>query len=175
MPDGLNNIHLPENEALSSVSAAAGTDARPLKRQRPSPPQKPEVENMEVVAPIRDEGNASDASSDWGDWADAQMTQGGSPKRAGTSAGEGTSGELGARRIGLPAAADDEDEAWVRSMVDQGTDCSVVQGADSTAWDYVLQMAVEAGVRSESGAQLHRRDEWVRQRKTGYFLFELLF
>lgn len=74
---------------------------------------------------------ASDASSDWGDWADAMVAQGERPAGEPTTAGaEGDS----------PTDGYEDDDEWVRTMMEQP---SVVLGADNHVWDYVLQMVVE--------------------------------
>lgn len=94
---------------------------------------------------------ASDASSDWDDWADAMVAQGQPPDDTAVPTGGSSSGDC--LEEGPEAA---EEEAWVRSMVEQGSDGSVVQGVGSRAWDYVLQMAVEGDARASH--------EWVRLR-----------
>lgn len=165
MPDILSDLFSRANDASVSASATADTDSRACKRSRPSPPHKADLppqtaglDKMDVVIQqpntLRDEDEASHASSDWGDWADAQVAQSSSPKREGALSGEGTPGQQGA-----PPSA--EEDAWIRSMMDQGTDRSVVQGAESRAWDYVLQMAVEVEAQGVNDGQLPHRGEWV--------------
>lgn len=103
------------------------------------------------------DGADSEASSDWGDWADAMVAQGEPPEAAGTSPTTGDNNNGHIERDGQV-----EDEAWVRSMIEQGTLGSVVQAADSRAWDYVLQMAVE----EEEGRDAQQSyGEWVRERR----------
>lgn len=103
-----------------------------------------QAEDMMEVAAGKDVSGDSDASSDWGDWADAMVATDDEPAKQTAAAAAITSrGNMG----GL-SGEQEEEEAWVRSMIEQGTDGSVVQDADSRAWDYVLQMAVqERGVR----------------------------
>lgn len=78
----------------------------------------------------------SDASSDWGDWANLQEAQG---EPAGEK-GAGAAAE-GADRTGNKSENED-DEEWVRSQMAQP---SAVVDADNRAWDYVLQMVVDEG------------------------------
>ena len=111
--------------------------------------------DMDVPAAAggRGDGTNSDASSDWDDWADAMVAQGEPPEDSTTPAtGDDNTGHT------LEPNAQAQEEAWVRSMIEQGTLGSVVQAADSRAWDYVLQMAVEEeGRESQQGS-----GEWVR-------------
>lgn len=167
MPDILSDPFSRANDASVPTSATADTDSRACKRSRPSPPHKADLpqqtagfDKMDIVIQptntLRDEDEASHASSDWGDWADAQVAQSSSPKRVESSSREGTPCEQGG-----PHSA--EEDAWIHSMIDQGTDRSVVQGLDSRAWDYVLQMAVESEAEGVHGGQLPHMGEWVRR------------
>lgn len=92
---------------------------------------------MAGAAGVAAVAEAESDESDWDDWADAMVAQG---EPADTVTATGGAGEVPG---GAAAAGEEEEEAWVKSMMDQGTDRSVVQDADSRAWDYVLQMAVE--------------------------------
>lgn len=126
------------------------TFAPPVKRQRTASPLL-----LSASAKLKNEHDntmdaASDASSDWDDWADAMVAQGQPPDDTPVPT-EGNSGDF--LEVGPEA---EEEEAWVRSMIEQGSDGSVVQGVDSRAWDYVLQMAVEGDDRAH---------EWVRARR----------
>lgn len=119
------------------------------KRQRMSPPLSPsrdeEDDGMEVMSPDWDGRTASEASSDWGDWADRQVAQG------------ETSGDVAAETAGEGSAVDsasnnEEEDQWVRKQLEQP---SAVLGAENRAWDYVLQQIVlEEG---EVGDGVHRR------------------
>lgn len=78
---------------------------------------------------------ASDASSDWGDWADRQVAQGDTPGDAAVEAvGEGSGVDSSGKN--------EEDDQWVRKQMEQP---SAVLSADNRAWDYVLQMVVDEG------------------------------
>lgn len=92
-------------------------------------------------------------SSDWEDWANAMVVQGEAAD------GEAIARESEGREADSSTGPEAEEEAWMKRMMDQGTDRSVVQDADSRAWDYVLQMAVEAE-RSLVGAWSEKR--WER-------------
>lgn len=101
---------------------------------------------MDVVSPGRESRAASDASSDWGDWADKQVAQGEPP------------GDMTLEAVGEGGAVDssgtNEDDQWVLQQMEQP---SAVLGADNRAWDYVLQQIVlderevRDAVRSASG------------------------
>lgn len=105
------------------------------KRQRISPPLTPNIDDeddMGVMSAGRESRAASDASSDWGDWADRQVAQGETPadnaaEAAGQSSAVDSSGE------------NEEDDVWVRKQMEQP---SAVLGADNRAWDYVLQQMI---------------------------------
>lgn len=96
-------------------------------------------------------GACSDGSSDWDDWADAMVAQG-QPTEAAVAAAVDDNVGLG------PGSAHAEEEAWVRSMIEQGTDASVVQEEDSRAWDYVLEMAVQ---EADGDGERQGTGEWV--------------
>lgn len=101
---------------------------RPSKRKRTSFPQS---NAMDVTG--ESEGSESD-SSDWDGWADAMVSQGDC----------GDSAAIGAeRQDNVFSKTDNQEEAWIKSMIDQGTDRSVIQKADSRAWEYAIKMAVE--------------------------------
>ena len=92
---------------------------------------------MDVMsAKGREDRAASDASSDWGDWADRQVAQGDSPGDAGAEA------VGGGGAVGSSHGKNDEDDQWVRKQMEQP---SAVLAADDRAWDYVLQMVVDEG------------------------------
>ncbi|CAM9095403.1 unnamed protein product, partial [Hapterophycus canaliculatus] len=120
------------------------------KRMRMSPPDSPNIDSMEVmstaVANEERPRGASDASSDWDDWADAMVSQG-EPVSEATDAAP--AGEAGAGSTADSPKG--EDDQWAQTMMDQGTLGSVVEGVESRAWDYVLQMVVDDGEQS-SGA-----------------------
>lgn len=124
--------------------------APPVKRQRTASPLLLPASAKHNNEDYNTMDAASDASSDWDDWADAMVAQGQPPGDA-TVPIEGNSG--GYLEVGPEA---EEEEAWVKSMIEQGSDGSVVQGVDSRAWDYVLQMAVAGDDRAH---------EWVRARR----------
>ncbi|CAM9728086.1 unnamed protein product [Ectocarpus sp. 13 AM-2016] len=125
------------------------------KRQRMSPPPTPDIDDMEVAPQPTNGDNSSgrsridsNASSDWDEWADAMVAQGefsGESAAAGRAPGGGVGGGGGG---GM--AVDEQDEEWVRSLMEQGTVGSVIEGMESPAWDYVLQMVVEE--RERGGA-----------------------
>lgn len=123
------------------------------KRMRMSPPDSPTIDPMEVIAAAAEENRkpraVSDASSDWDDWADAMVAQG---EPVAEAKGAATAGEAGAGSA--VDSIDGEDDQWAQTMMDQGTLGSVIEGAESRAWDYVLQMVVDEGeVRGlESGS-----------------------
>lgn len=167
MPDDRQQPPLLENPTRSGCPTAQ----RVAKRQRTSLFATPNTnENSDVdmdmdaaavaaaqAADGQGDGADSEASSDWGDWADAMVAQGEPPEAAGTSPTTGDNNNGHIERDGQV-----EDEAWVRSMIEQGTLGSVVQAADSRAWDYVLQMAVE----EEEGRDAQQSyGEWVRERR----------
>ncbi len=111
------------------------------KRLRMSPPLSPNTErdhedNMETTERDSVQCADSDASSDWGDWANLQEAQGEpvGEKEAGAAA-------EGAGSTGNKSENEDDDE-WVRSQMAQP---SAVVDADNRAWDYVLQMVVDQG------------------------------
>ena len=109
-----------------------------------------------AAADGQEDGADSEASSDWDDWADAMIGQGEPPEApsASPAAGDNNNGHT---EIDGQA----KEEAWVRSMIQQGTLGSVVQAEDSHAWDHVLQMAVE-----EEGEDAQwSYGEWVRGRR----------
>lgn len=133
--------------SLRITSSTAINASRSSKRRRTSPPPT----DMDIT-PDR---AASDASSDWDDWADAMVAQGEPSSDAAGAASEGVDGDGDDL---VRTREEREEEAWVLSMVEQGTERSVVQAAESSAWDYALQMAVEAEVNAERGLE----GEWVR-------------
>ncbi|CBN76620.1 expressed unknown protein [Ectocarpus siliculosus] len=90
----------------------------------------------------------SNASSDWDDWADAMVAQGEPPGESAAAGGAPGGGVGGGGGGGM--AVDEQDEEWVRSLMEQGTVGSVIEGMESPAWDYVLQMVVEE--RERGGA-----------------------
>ncbi|CAN0026924.1 unnamed protein product [Scytosiphon promiscuus] len=114
------------------------------KRMRMSPPDSPNIDGMEVIESAMENDRkpraASDASSDWDDWADAMVAQG---EPAAEASAEDTAGEGGAGSI--VDSTGREDDEWVQTMMDQGTLGSVVESVESRAWDYVLQMVVDGG------------------------------
>lgn len=123
---------LPEGEFDRSYYQ---TPSRPGKRKR-TPSGGPSTA-MDVVG---DETGSDSNSSDWGDWADAMVAQGEPANPGAPGAGSG-----GARGDGSAETGDDaEEEAWMKAMIDQGTECSVVQESDSRGWEYAMQLAVEA-------------------------------
>lgn len=124
--------------------------APPVKRQRTASPLLLSASAKHNNEHDGTMDEVSDASSDWDDWADAMVAQG-QPADDTAAPIEGNSGAC--LEVGPEA---EEEEAWVRSMIEQGSDGSVVQGVDSRAWDYVLQMAVEGDDRAH---------EWVRARR----------
>ena len=166
MPDDRQHTPLQKNTAGSGCPTAVAQ--RVAKRQRTSLFATPSTnENSDVDMDItavaaaaaadgHGDGADSEASSDWGDWADAMVAQGEPPGAAAASPATGDN-DNGLTERDVQA----EDEAWVRGMIEQGTLGSVVQAADSRAWDYVLQMAVE-----EEGRDAQQRcGEWVRERR----------
>lgn len=70
-------------------------------------------------------------------------------------------------------AVDEHDEEWVRSLMEQGTVGSVIEGMESPAWDYVLQMVVEEReVRRADGVRgaLHNLRVCRKSRITPHFV-----
>ncbi|CAM9369096.1 unnamed protein product [Ectocarpus fasciculatus] len=131
------------------------TDNGNHKRQRMSPPPTPDVDDMEVAQPTNGDSSVgnrsradSNASSDWDDWADAMVAQGEPPGESAAAGGAPGGGVGGGGGGGM--AVDEQDEEWVRSLMEQGTVGSVIEGMESPAWDYVLQMVVEE--RERGGA-----------------------
>ncbi|CAN0300671.1 unnamed protein product, partial [Ectocarpus sp. 8 AP-2014] len=131
------------------------TDNGNHKRQRMSPPPTPDIDDMEVARqPTNGDSSSSrsradsNASSDWDDWADAMVAQGEPPGESAAAGGAPGGGVGGGGGGGM--AADEQDEEWVRSLMEQGTVGSVIEGMESPAWDYVLQMVVEE--REQGGA-----------------------
>lgn len=168
MPDDKQQTLLRDPPIRSNCTTAAAVAQRVAKRQRiasslPIPLGTKNEHNSDVdmdatATPDRQGDRAdSDASSDWDDWADAMVAQG-EPleETAAPATGDNNSGHT------LDPDGQAEEEAWVRSMIEQGTLGSVVQAADSRAWDYVLQMAVE----EESRDAQQGSGEWVSERRT---------
>lgn len=165
MPDDRQHTPLQENTARSGCPTVVAQ--RVAKRQRTSlfattgtnENSDVDMDVTAVAAAVADghgDGANSEASSDWDDWADAMVAQGEPPETAAASPAKGDNDNGPTERDGQA-----EDEAWVRGMIEQGTLGSVVQAADSRAWDYVLQMAVE-----EEGRDAQQScGEWVRERR----------
>eukprot|EP00752_Nemacystus_decipiens_P001428 g1408.t1 len=116
------------------------------KRLRMSPPLTPNIDDendLDVMSAAGRESRAvSDASSDWGDWADRQVAQGEASGDVVIEAAGGGSAVDGSGK-------DDEDDQWVRKQMEQP---SAVLAADNRAWDYVLQMVVDEGEEAALGA-----------------------
>lgn len=119
------------------LSPATLRQAKRCKHHHTAPSQ-PSPDDMNVED--REALPANSDSSDWEDWADAMEGQ---DEPARDAAEEAEKNTVEGASDGCRGGPDAEEEAWVKSMVDQGTDCSVVQGADSRAWDYVLEMAIQ--------------------------------
>lgn len=182
MPDDGDNTSFQEHflSSLPLYSTAAHVPSTTVavgpgqsaKRQRLSPPPTPDilrqqdkvvVDHMDVSSTATrnnvaadDPGNAlqsadSDASSDWDDWADAMVAQGEPSAAVAAAATAASAAGQSQEEEGKEAA---EEEAWVRSMLEQGTSGSVVQDAHSRAWDYVLQMAVEGEMSADTPVRL---------------------
>lgn len=148
------------------------------KRQRMSPPPTPDIDDMEVAQPPANGDNSSsrsragsNASSDWDDWADAMVAQGEPPGESAAAGGAPGGGVGGGGGGGM--AVDEQDEEWVRSLMEQGTVGSVIEGMESPAWDYVLQMVVEEReVRCTDGVRgtLHNLRVCLISRITPHFV-----
>eukprot|EP00903_Cladosiphon_okamuranus_P017066 g15728.t1 len=102
----------------------------------PLSPTRDEVDRMDAMSAGWESRAASDASSDWGDWADKQVAQGDTPGDTTMESSREGSG------VSSSSGKDEEDEQWVRKQMEQP---SAVLTADNRAWDYVLQMVVDEG------------------------------
>lgn len=124
--------HLPGED---SIATSLRSSQRSCKRKR-----TPSIGAKRIADEAAETGEAESDSSDWEDWADAQVAQG-------DPMDETEKNEVPTNKSGVASAknsTDAEEEAWMRGMMDQGTDGSVVQEMDTKAWEYVLQVAVEA-------------------------------